>query len=302
MAIKNIEISVLTKLKNQAKEEGITYQLGLQLFFQEEFLRRLSYSQYRDKMVLKGGMFIYTLTDFDSRPTRDLDFMIRWMSNELENIQAVMEEICAVQTENEYIQLEVIGTEQITVDKIYPGVKTKLIGRIKNVKVPFSIDVGVDDVIVPDAVIRTITTRLDGFTAPEICTYSLESTVAEKIDAILQRMETTSRMKDYFDIYYLSSMFDFTGSVLREAVKRTTEHRLHELNKEAFVRIAAFAANPFLRQQWRNYEPAMDAGLEFEEALNRIHNFIEPVAFSIIDAEEFPMLWSCADRQWRKEE
>ena len=77
MAIKNIEVSVLAKLKNQAKEEGITYQLGLQLFFQEEFLRRLSHSKYRDKMVLKGGMFIYTLTDFDSRPTKDLDFMIR---------------------------------------------------------------------------------------------------------------------------------------------------------------------------------------------------------------------------------
>lgn len=301
MAIKNIEVSVLAKLKNQAKEEGITYQLGLQLFFQEEFLRRLSHSQYRDKMVLKGGMFIYTLTDFDSRPTKDLDFMIRWMSNELENVQSVMEEICAVQTENEYIQLDVIGTEQITVDKIYPGVKTKLLGRIKNVKVPFSIDVGVDDVIVPDAVIRTITTRLEGFTAPEICTYSLESTIAEKLDAILQRMETTSRMKDYFDIYYLSSMFDFTGSILQEAVKRTTEHRLHELNKEAFVRISAFAANPFLSQQWRNYEPATEVGLEFGEALDRIHNFIEPVAFSIIDEEEFTLLWSCADRHWKKE-
>lgn len=301
MAIKNIEVSVLAKLKNQAKEEGITYQLGLQLFFQEEFLRRLSHSKYRDKMVLKGGMFIYTLTDFDSRPTKDLDFMIRWMSNELENVQSVMEEICAVQTENEYIQLEVIGTEQITVDKIYPGVKTKLLGRIKNVTVPFSIDVGVDDVIVPDAVIRTITTRLEGFTAPEICTYSLESTIAEKLDAILQRMETTSRMKDYFDIYYLSSMFDFTGSILQEAVKRTTEHRLHELNKEAFVRISAFAANPFLSQQWRNYEPAIEAGLEFGEALDRIHNFIEPVAFSIIDEEEFTLLWSCADRHWKKE-
>ena len=96
MAIKNMAASVLTRLRNQAKKAGINFQTGLQLFFQEEFLRRLSKSQYRDNMILKGGMFIYTLTEFDSRPTRDMDFMIQRLSNDLNNIQKTMEEICAV--------------------------------------------------------------------------------------------------------------------------------------------------------------------------------------------------------------
>ena len=69
MAVKNQAASALARLKNQAKTEGINYQMCLQLFFQEEFLRRLSHSKYRDNLVLKGGMFIYTLTAFDSRPT-----------------------------------------------------------------------------------------------------------------------------------------------------------------------------------------------------------------------------------------
>jgi predicted nucleotidyltransferase component of viral defense system len=93
MAIKNMATSVLARLRNQARQEGISFQTGLQLFFQEEFLRRLSKSQYRDNMILKGGMFIYTLTEFDSRPTRDMDFMIRHLSNDLGNIQKIMEEI-----------------------------------------------------------------------------------------------------------------------------------------------------------------------------------------------------------------
>ncbi|MDD3361161.1 MAG: nucleotidyl transferase AbiEii/AbiGii toxin family protein, partial [Hespellia sp.] len=169
MAITNIEASVLARLKNQAKKEGINYQLSLQLFFQEEFLRRLSTSKFRENMILKGGMFIYTLTQFDSRPTRDMDFMIRWMSNELGNIQSVMQEICEQESENDYITLKVTGTEQITLEKKYPGVKTKLVGKIKNIKVPFSIDVGIDDVIVPNAEIRALTTRLEGFSKPEIC-------------------------------------------------------------------------------------------------------------------------------------
>ena len=163
MAVKNMAASVLTKLRNQARQEGINYQICLQLFIQEEFLRRLSRSSYKNNMILKGGMFIYTLTEFDSRPTRDMDFMIRKLSNDLENIQNVMKEICAVRTEYDFVVIDVLGTEPITLEKKYPGVKIKLLGRINNVRVPFSIDIGVDDVIVPEAVLRRIATRLEGF-------------------------------------------------------------------------------------------------------------------------------------------
>lgn len=111
MVVKNRAASTLARLKNQAKKEGISYQMSLQLFFQEEFLRRLSHSKYRENLVLKGGMFIYTLTAFDSRPTRDMDFLVKNLSNDLNRIKAVMDEICAVYTENDYIFLEVTGTE-----------------------------------------------------------------------------------------------------------------------------------------------------------------------------------------------
>ncbi|MDD3401972.1 MAG: nucleotidyl transferase AbiEii/AbiGii toxin family protein [Hespellia sp.] len=299
MAITNIEASILARLKNQAKKEGINYQLSLQLFFQEEFLRRLSTSKFRDNMILKGGMFIYTLTQFDSRPTRDMDFMIRWMSNELSNIQSVMQEICEQESENDYITLEVTGAEQITLEKKYPGVKTKLIGKIKNVKVPFSIDVGIDDVIVPNAEIRALTTRLEGFSKPEICTYSIESTIAEKMDAILQRMETTSRMKDFFDIYYLSNMFDFEGKLLSEAVQKTSEHRGHALRRGEFEKIAVFADNQFLSTQWKAFEPAKEAELNFQETLDRIHIFMEPVIISIIDGQTFDKKWTCKEKKWK---
>ena len=77
MAVKNISASVLARLRNQAIQENLNYQLCLQLFVQEEFLRRLSRSPYKENMVLKGGMFIYTLTAFKSRPTRDIDFLVK---------------------------------------------------------------------------------------------------------------------------------------------------------------------------------------------------------------------------------
>lgn len=87
-------------------------------------------------------------------------------------------------------------------------------GKIKNTRTPFSIDFGVGDVIVPKQEKRRIPTQLDDFKAPIINTYSIETTEAEKIDAILSLMEFSSRMKDYYDIYYLSHKFDFEGKVL----------------------------------------------------------------------------------------
>lgn len=93
----DVAASVLARLKNKAAESGRSYQLCLQLFCQEEFLRRLEKSKYAENLVLKGGLFIYALTDFDSRVTMDVDFARR-IPNTPEQLRAVMEEIIAAPT------------------------------------------------------------------------------------------------------------------------------------------------------------------------------------------------------------
>lgn len=189
MAIKEVNdmgASVLARLKKQSKDTGLNFQTCLQLFAQEEFLRRLEVSRYAENLILKGGMFLYTLTNYEGRPTMDIDFMLRRISNNLSDMEQVMKSICQADTGNDFITIEVLGTEQITPEKEYAGVKTRLMAHIKNVRIPFSIDVGVDDVIIPGAVLRKVSSRLKDFRAPEIYTYSLESTIAEKFDAILK--------------------------------------------------------------------------------------------------------------------
>ena len=91
----DIAASVLTRLKNKAQTSGRSYQLCLQLFCQEEFLRRLEKSKYAENFVLKGGLFIYSLTEFDSRVTVDVDFLLRQMPNTPEQLRVVLEEIIA---------------------------------------------------------------------------------------------------------------------------------------------------------------------------------------------------------------
>jgi predicted nucleotidyltransferase component of viral defense system len=301
MAMKDIEASILARLKNQAKETGLSYQMCLQLFCQEEFLRRLSLSQYNSNFVLKGGLFIYTLTEFQSRATQDIDFLMCQLSNDIDKVKGVIEEISQVPTANDYIKIEVVNAEIITPDKEYQGVSVKFIGRIKQVKIPFSIDIGMNDVIVPKAVKRCIKTRLTDFEEPEVYTYSLESTIAEKFDAILKRMEATSRMKDFFDIYYLSSMFDFDGRKLQEAIWQTIQHRGTVYDANSFDRISAFGDNAFLSAQWTRFQPSMQVQLpEFVSILYSLKAFLQPVFQASIEEREFFMDWSAELKKWQE--
>ena len=302
MAMKDIAASILARLKNQAKETGLSYQMCLQLFCQEEFLRKLSLSQYKSNFVLKGGLFIYTLTEFQSRATQDIDFLMRQLSNDIEKVKGIIEEISQVPTANDYVTIEVLNAEKITPDKEYQGVSIKFVGRIKQVKIPFSIDIGMDDVIVPKAVKRCIKTRLTDFEEPEVYTYSLESTIAEKFDAILKRMEATSRMKDFFDIYYLSSMFDFDGRKLQEAIWQTVQHRGTVYEANSFDRISAFGDNAFLSAQWTRFQPSMQVQLpEFASILYRLKEFLQPVFEASIHEREFFMDWSAEQKKWQEQ-
>ena len=95
----DIAASVLAKLRNKAKAAGISYQQCLQLFMQEEFLRKLSRSGLKEFLVLKGGLFIYTLTNFESRATIDVDFLLRDMSNSINVVETLIDEILKSQQE-----------------------------------------------------------------------------------------------------------------------------------------------------------------------------------------------------------
>ena len=299
MAVKDMAASILTRLKTQAKETGLTYQMCLQLFCQEEFLRKIEASRYSENFILKGGMFLYTITEFAGRPTRDIDFMIRWISNDTENMNQIMEEICTANTGNDFIRIEVLASENITEEKEYHGVKTKFRAYIKNVKIPFSIDVGVDDVIVPGSVKRTVSTRLDGFHPPTIYTYSLESTIAEKFDAIIKRMEATSRMKDFFDIYYLSGVFDFEGRKLQEAIFRTLEYRGTIYESDSFERIRDFKNNTSLLKLWDNYQSGTrEDKPDFNVVIDRLEKFLEPIFHAVIMEEEWFCIWDSSVQKW----
>ena len=298
----DIAASVLAKLKNKAKASGISYQQCLQLFFQEEFLRRLAGSKYSENFVLKGGLFIYTLTNFESRATVDVDFLMRGLNNDLARMDEIIAEILAVDTGNDFVTFKAGKTEPIAIQRKYHGISTQITGYIKNVRVPFNVDIGVGDVIVPNAQRRNIQTQLDGYEKPEILTYSLESTIAEKFDAILQRFELTGRMKDFYDIYYLSRAFDFDGLKLQTAIQETLQNRGTVYEKNSFDRILALADDPDMQTKWRYFLKTLgNPNIPFADVIAGIKAFLLPVWDAIITDNEFQNNWLAADKAWDKE-
>lgn len=297
----DIAASVLARLRNKAAESGRSYQLCLQLFCQEEFLRRLEKSKYAENLVLKGGLFIYSLTDFDSRVTVDVDFLLRQIPNTPEQLKAVLEEIIATPTGNDFITFEIKDVAPIAVAKKYAGIGASVVARIKNTKTPFSIDFGVGDVIVPKQEKRKIPTQLSDFDAPTVNTYSLETTIAEKIDAILSLMEFSSRMKDYYDIYYLANKFDFDGATLTKALKKTFENRGHSFTIEQFEQVMGFDRDGAMQKKWKAFIRKIDTKTDdYGTVLKTIKSFLTDPFVAVVDEKEFAKKWSGQDNVWRE--
>ena len=295
----DIAASVLARLNNRAAESGRNYQLCLQLFCQEEFLRRLEKSKYAENLVLKGGLFLYSLTDFDSRVTVDVDFLLRQVPNTPEQLKSLLEEIITVPTGNDFVTFEIKDVAPIAIAKKYAGIGASIVARIKNTRTPFSIDFGVGDVIVPKQEKRQIPTQLPDFESPTVNTYSVETTVAEKLDAILSLMEFSSRMKDYYDIYYIANKFDFDGGVLTEALKKTFSNREHSFSPEQFKQVISFADDAAMQKKWKAFVRKINTKTDdYSTVLKTIQNFLEQPFIAAVGGKTLTEKWSAANGEW----
>ncbi len=292
--------SVLARLKNKSKASGRSNQLCLQLFCQEEFLRRLEKSKYVDNFVLKGGLFIYTITEFDSRVTNDVDFLLQRLPNTEEKLKPILEEIIACDTGNDFISFEVKNLAPIALEKKYTGIHASLIAYIKNTRTPFGIDFGVGDIIVPRQEQHMLPTQLEGFNSPVVNTYSLETTIAEKFDAIMSLMEFTSRMKDYYDIYYLANKFDFDGATLTKALRSTFDNRGRTFTLEQFEQIMTYDSDDRMQKKWKAFSRKIGTKTDdFKVVLSTIKSFLQDPFRRVIENTEYTEQWSASRGSWQ---
>ena len=230
--IANLQASVRARLQNKAKETNRPFAEVLQYYGMERFLYRFSKSEYANKFILKGALLFTVWQIPERRTTLDIDFLAQF-DNQAENIETAVKNVCelAVESDGLIFDVKTVQGRKIKEDADYEGVRVKFIGFLDRSRIPMQIDVGFGDIVYPQVKVIDYPVILD-FPRPHLKGYPAESVISEKLEAIIKLGLLNSRMKDFYDIWLLMRQFNFSGSNLVEALKRTFNHRKTTLPAE----------------------------------------------------------------------
>jgi predicted nucleotidyltransferase component of viral defense system len=223
--IKNIGVSVRQRLLNHSRDEGISFNEVLEHYAIDRFLYRLSQSPYADRFILKGGLMFKVWSDLHERPTKDVDLLGK-MSNDLNSVLSVLRDATKLDNAMDGIEFlsEAATAEDIVKDGDYKGVRVKLPGLLAKARLTVQIDVGFGDSVYPYPEMRDLPTVLDQPPTHLAC-YCKETVIAEKYHAMVELAERNSRMKDFYDIWFLCNAFGFDGERLCRSIALTFEKR-----------------------------------------------------------------------------
>ena len=291
--------SVKARLRNLSVREGKAYDYIQIHYMIERLLYRLSVSRYAQNFVLKGGLLLRVIFEDKARATRDIDLLGRHTSNTPEELKQIFEEICSISCDDAVIfNIETLTVEAIQEEANYHGCRIKVVGYLDRSRSLLQFDIGFGDVIVPNPVELTYPTLL-GEDKIKLYAYSTESVIAEKFQAMVYLAQANSRMKDFYDIYMLSTTFHYSGTVLREAICQTLERR--DTIKQAMPILFSeqFVALPDKRTQWAAFTRRIHCeSLEFDQTLKRIRDFLFPVYQSIQQGQLFDFHWNPKEGCW----
>jgi predicted nucleotidyltransferase component of viral defense system len=259
----------------QAKT-GLTFQEALTYYGIERTIYRISISKYAEHFVLKGGIFLYAIFERNyERATTDIDLLAQKISNSSEDMESIFCEIFSQDTEDALeFDLDSVSVENITEFKQYHGLHVSAIAYLGRTKIPICIDIGYGDVIYPNAVKMDFPVLLDS-KPPLVNAYSIESAVAEKLEAIIHNGYLNSRYKDFYDIYILSEKYAFSYTELHNAVIETFKNRKTPLTIESAAFSDDFINDSMHRSRWNAFLKKKKALLQIsiDDVLGQIKTF-----------------------------
>lgn len=251
----NYARSVKDKLLNVMRNSGKEYMYLLARYFNERLLYRVSISEYKDNFILKGGSLLYAIDGLNARPTVDIDFMGTHIDRQPEALTSVIREILGLKCEEDGVifDVETIVSTPIAIDKKYPGTRFSFKARMESIVHNMSIDIGFGDVIVPSP--ETIDFPLLIPDLPSVCitAYSIETVIAEKFHAMIDRDIANSRMKDFFDCYVLLKTKNISDETLYDAVRETFNNRNLPIKPDLQLFTESFYEDPNRLMRWKQF-------------------------------------------------
>lgn len=254
MKAANRAASVRARLLNRARADRTDFNLILTRYSLERLLYRLSVSPWADQFLLKGALLFDLWFDQPHRPTRDID-LLGFGPSELDDLIEVFQQVCVQPSDDGMVfDQGSVQAARIRKEANYEGVRVTLLGTLDGARCSVQIDVGYGDAVTPAAEIVQFPALLDDVAPPSLRAYPVYTVIAEKYEAIASLGMANTRLKDYFDLWFLATYAEIDEAILRQAVQATFARRRTEVPQAAPLGLSdAFAASPTKQQQWRAF-------------------------------------------------
>jgi len=290
---KNISASVRQRLLNRAKSDRRPFNELLQYYAMERFLYRLSQSAHADRFVLKGALMLRVWRSPELRPTMDIGMLGKTSKKEADIVVKIRNILMTdVEVDGLSFDSDSIQAERITENADYEGIRIRFLGTLGSARITMQVDIGFGDVVYPEPEALDFPTMLN-FPAPRLLCYSRESSIAEKLEAMVKLGFLNSRMKDFYDIWLLSRQFDFDGAELTEAIRLTFERRGTKLPSEVEAFTASFIESKQI--QWTTFRKRLryeHVPNSFREIAASLDRFLSPITTALFSGTPCSKNWT----------
>lgn len=242
-------------IRNLSKDKGVNSQILLRNYMLERLLERISVSKYRHEFILKGGMLIAAMVGIDTRSTMDMDATIKGQTVNKDNIEAILNEIVSIDI-GDNIAMRLKSIEEIRDEAEYPGLRASIEVSFDGIENTLKLDMTTGDKIVPKEICYRFKLMFEERYL-DVMAYNIETVLAEKIETILTRATANTRMRDFYDVYIMLTIYQelvdfelFQKALYEVAEKRGSLEMLFD--KENII--ADIKISQKLRKLWGAYQ------------------------------------------------
>ena len=244
-------------IRNLSKKKSADAQILMRNYMMERFLERISLSEYKNQFILKGGMLVAAMVGLDARATMDLDATIKGTNVSVEDVEMIISQIISIPLDDG-VSFRIKRISEIMEEADYPGVRVSMETKFDGVITPLNIDISTGDIITPREIKYNFNLMLENRTI-EVWAYNLETVLAEKLETVISRNVTNTRMRDFYDIYILQKLYgeQLSKDVLWDALVATAKKRetLEQIETEDIDEVFdEIQSSSVMENLWKAYQ------------------------------------------------
>ena len=244
-------------IRNLSKKKSADAQILMRNYMMERFLERISLSEYKNQFILKGGMLVAAMVGLDARATMDLDATIKGTNVSMEDVEMIISQIISIPLDDG-VSFRIKRISEIMEEADYPGVRVSMETKFDGVITPLKIDISTGDIITPREIKYNFNLMLENRTI-EVWAYNLETVLAEKLETVISRNVTNTRMRDFYDIYILQKLYgeQLSKDVLWDALVATAKKRetLEQIETEDIDEVFdEIQSSSVMENLWKAYQ------------------------------------------------